>query len=95
MNLFLLPGAKSDLLDGIDWLEDISKGLGDRFQDEFFNCLKRIENAPNHFAENNSGYRACRLKRFTAVTYFKIDGDTIVIVRLLVNGKQDNIVEGG
>lgn len=93
MKLALLANAKLDLLEGIEWFESILKGLGDQFEFEFFKCVDRIKNGPLSFAQNESGFRACRLKRFTAIVYFRIDGNRIVIVRLLVNGKQDKSVE--
>jgi hypothetical protein len=93
MKLAFLANAKLDLLEGIEWFESISEGLGDQFEFEFFKCVDRIKNGPLNFTQNESGFRACRLKRFTAVVYFRVDGDRIVIVRLLVNGKQARSVE--
>lgn len=93
MKVLLLPEAKTDLLDGIDWFDRISPQLGDQFETEFYSGVDRVSDNPELFAENELGFRACRLKRFTAVLHFRVDGDSIVIVRLLVNGREDQSVQ--
>ncbi|MCA9107987.1 MAG: hypothetical protein KDA83_21435 [Planctomycetales bacterium] len=55
------------MLRGIDWFERIAVGLGSQFETEFFNALERIKHDPDLFPVNHTGYRACRLKRFTGV----------------------------
>jgi len=89
MNVVLLAEAKTDFLDGITWFESISPHLGDQFEFEFYSGINRISNNPEHFAVNELGFRACRLKKFTAVLHFRIDDEAVVIVRLLVNGRED------
>ncbi len=74
---------------GIEWFERIAIGLGDQFELEFFNALERIKQEPNLFSENHTGYRPCRLKRFTAVIYFRMDGDLIVVVGLFTSGEDE------
>ena len=89
MNLVLLPETKADLNDGIDWFEGLRAGLGDEFESDFFASLERIKSGPEMFAENEHGYRACKLKRFTGVVYFRMTRTEIVIVGLLVNGRSE------
>jgi len=89
MKVVLLPKAEQDLLDGIDWFQRISPSLGTKFENEFYACIDRIVDNPKLFSANEFGFRAVRLKRYTAVTYYRLDGDSIVIVRLLVNGRED------
>ena len=71
----LTEDSQRDLLRGIDWFERISPGLGDRFESEFYNALNRIIEKPYLFPANHTGFRPCRLKRFTSVVYFRIDGE--------------------
>ena len=86
----LTEDSQRDLLRGIDWFERISPGLGDRFESEFYHALKRIMENPYLFpATNHTGFRPCRLKRFTSVVYFRIDGDLIVIVGLFTSGEDE------
>ena len=92
MNAKLTAETEADLLRGIKWLDRISLGLGDQFESEFYNVLERIKRDPYLFAANHTGYRPCRLKRFTAVLYFRVDGDLIVVVGLITSG-EDEIVQ--
>jgi hypothetical protein len=71
----LTSETETDLLRGIRWFDRTSRGLGDQFESEFFHALERVKDAPELFAPDHTGYRPCRLKRFTAVLYFRIDGD--------------------
>jgi hypothetical protein len=70
MNAKLTADTQADLLRGIEWFDRISPGLGDQFQSEFFDALERIKQEPYQFAANHTGYRPCRLKRFTACFIF-------------------------
>lgn len=93
MNAKLTAETEADLRRGITWFDRISLGLGDHFQSEFYNSLERIKQAPDHFAANHTGYRPCRLKRFNAVLYFRIDGDLIVVVGLFTGGEDENVLQ--
>ena len=79
MNVKLTAETEADLLRGIAWFDRILPGLGDQFESEFYDALERIKQEPLLFAANHTDYRPCRLKRFTAVLYFRIDGDVIVV----------------
>lgn len=52
-------------------------------------ALERVKTNPEMFAADHAGYRPCRLKRFTAVLYFRIDGLFIVVVGLFTSGKDE------
>ena len=60
---------------------------------EFFNALERVKQEPHLFATNHTGYRPCRLKRFTAVLYFRIDGKMIVVVGLFTSGEDESALK--
>jgi hypothetical protein len=90
MNAKLTAATLTDLLRGMNWFEKIAAGLGDQFEFEFYNALERVKQNPYLFALNHTGYRACRLKRFTAVLYFRIDGNLIVVVGLFTSGENEN-----
>ncbi len=93
MNAKLTAETEADLLRGMDWFDKISFGLGDQFESEFFNALERIKQDPDLFAANHTGYRPCRLKRFTAVIYFRIDGDLLVVVGLFTSGEDETVLQ--
>ncbi len=49
------------------WFDRISAGLGEEFEAEFYLALERVKENPEMFAAGHTGYRPCRLKRFTGV----------------------------
>jgi len=89
MKAKLSKHSKTDLLDGIDWFDGISVGLGDKFEAEFYFSLERVKANPSLFAPDHTGYRPCRLKRFTAVLYFRLDGDLLIVVGLFTSGQDE------
>ena len=90
MKLSLLRDARQDVLEAIRSFDLLSSGLGDKFEDELFACFNRIKSNPDHFAANADGFRACKLNRFTAVVSFRVHDNTIFVVRVLVNGRDDS-----
>ena len=60
MKLSLLPDAKTDALGSIESFNQLSPGLGDKFEDELFSCFDRIKEKPELYAENEDGFRASR-----------------------------------
>ena len=81
------------MLRGIDWFDRISNGLGEKFVAEFYVALERVKENPELFAADHTGYRPCRLKRFTAVLYFRIDEPFVVVVGLFTCGEDENNLE--
>jgi hypothetical protein len=93
MNAKLTAATEADLLRGIKWFDRISPGLGNQFEFEFYGAFERIKQDPDLFAANHTGYRPCRLKRFTAVLYFRIDGNLIVVVGLFTSGEDETVLK--
>ena len=90
MKVRLTTQTEVDLLRGINWFDRISIGLGEMFEAEFYRALERVKDNPELFAADLTGYRPCRLKRFTAVLYFRIDEPFIVVVGLFTSGEDEN-----
>ena len=89
MKARLTAHTESDLLRAIDWFDRLSLGLGDKFEAEFYLALERVKVNPESFAPDHTGYRPCRLKRFTAVLYFRIDASDVVVVGLFASGENE------
>jgi hypothetical protein len=89
MKAKLTADTQFDLLRGIEWFESIASGLGDKFEFEFYEALERVKANPDQFSPNHTGFRPCRLHRFTAVLYFRIDGELIVVVGLFTSGENE------
>jgi hypothetical protein len=94
MNVKLSAATEVDLLVAIEWRDGISHGLGDQFEIEFLMHL-RVSNRlqrhsrltiPDSVHADLSGLLLC----FTPVLYFRIDGDSIVIVGLFTSGEDES-----
>ncbi len=93
MKVKLTTGTVADLLRGINWFDRIALGLGDRFELEFYDALDRIKKSPELFAADQTGYRPCRLKRFTAVLYFRLDHECLIVVGLFTSGEDEAVLK--
>lgn len=93
MKARLTAHTEADLLRGIDWFDRIATGLGDAFEAEFYHALERVKANPELFAADHTGYRPCRLKRFTAVLYFRIDEPIVVVVGLFTSGENEGALQ--
>jgi hypothetical protein len=84
-----------DLRPSVDWLNSRKPGLGFEPEDEFCDSVAVVRGRPYSYAVNHTGLRPLRLRRFTAVLYYKIEeslipaSPVIVIVGLLVGGRDE------
>ena len=92
MRATLSKHVKTDLFGGIEWFDKIALGLGDEFESEFYFALERVKQNPDLFAADHTGYRPCRLKQFTAVLYFRLDGDLLIVVGLFTSGQDESVL---
>jgi hypothetical protein len=82
--------VRDDLLVSMAWLDERRDGLGDELEAEFYAAVLIVERRPLSFAVDHTGYRPCRLRRFTAVLYYRIESDTIVVMGLFVGGRDES-----
>ena len=94
MDVRFLPEVRDDLLSSMDWFDLRRDRLGDELETEFYAAVATVRARPLSFAADRTGYRPCRLKRFTAVLYFRIDDDLIVVAGLFVGGRDENRLAG-
>lgn len=83
------------MLESVDSFNTLSKGLGDRFEDELFKCFSRIKSDPELFAANSDDFRACKLSKFHAVVYFRLEPNSLVVFRVCVNGRNAEEIDPG
>lgn len=88
-----------DLQPSVAWLNSRKSGLGIELEEEFYASVAVVRGRPYSFAIDHTGLRPCRLRRFTAVLYYKIeesllpDAPCIVIVGLLVGGRDETCLK--
>ena len=84
------PEVEDDLVDAVRWYNDKRRGLGDEFLNEYLAAIRRIRDNPLQFAVAANGLRPCRLKRFSYIVHFDIDGHDALIVAVMGGGRDDS-----
>lgn len=82
--------VRNDLLLSMAWLDERRDGLGEQLEAEFYAAVSVVQDRPFSFAADHTGYRPCRLRRFTAVLYYRIESDIIVVFGLFVGGRDES-----
>ena len=73
------PLVAEDLSRAIDWYDERSHGLGDRFRAAVDVCLDAIAENPERFGKSYHDLRVARLSRFPYVITFRIRGEVVQI----------------
>ena len=84
-----LDEVYDDLATTEEWLDARRDQLGLEFETAFFEAVQEARSRPDSFALGQSGYRAIRLKRFSAVVYFSLENDVVIIVGVLMGGRSE------
>ena len=90
MDVRFLAEVYDDLSTTMAWLNNRRVGLGDEFESEFFASIATICDRPDTFASDHTGYRACRLRRFSAVLYFRIENNLIIVAGVFMGGRSES-----
>ncbi len=90
MDVRFAKEVRDDLLVSMAWLDERCVGLGDELETEFYAAVLVVQERPYSFASDHTGYRASRLRRFTAVLYYRIESDVIVVMGLFVGGRDES-----
>ena len=80
--LQILPSAMLDIAQTRYFYEEIEDGLGDRFREDIFNAIDNL----SQFAgvdEIHYGYYRALANRFHQNIYYKMDGDVVIVWRVL------------
>lgn len=94
MNVRLVDEVYLDLRSARDCYEEKRVGLGDEFVDLFFTIASGLPSVALHCSIDETGYRPKRMPRFTAVIYYDITDSGIVVVGMLVNGRNSSNLKG-
>ena len=89
MRIRLTQHAVDDLRDAVDHYDDVA-GLGEEFLDQFDNLVERLLMFPNGAppVEGFPGVRRARIRRFPYGAFYRLDGDDLVVLRVL-HGRRD------
>jgi hypothetical protein len=81
-DLRLLPEVEEDVIDGYNWYEKKSRGLGEDLLHMFYACASDILWNPLLYRKVYQDFRRCLLRRFPYAVYFTIDNDRIIVFGL-------------
>ena len=73
------PMVVDDLSRAINWYDERSRDLGDRFRAAVDVCLDAITHNPERFGMSYHDMRVARLSRFPYVITFRIRGEVVQI----------------
>lgn len=68
-----LAKAQNELLNALEWYEDRQVGLGTRFKNEIYNCLKKIEKSPQKYPLRPNNFRERRINIFPYLIIYRIE----------------------
>ena len=75
--------AEIDLAEAHDWYEQQRTGLGDEFLLIITETLTRLELSPGQFPVYHQSFRRAITERFPYKIFFQIEGDTVIVFRVL------------
>jgi plasmid stabilization system protein ParE len=87
--VILRPKAEADLREAARWYESQRPCLGGQFLDEIDSILGSLQNSPERHAVYYRGFRRMPAHRFPYKLFFRIDGNDVIIVRVL-HAKRDH-----
>jgi plasmid stabilization system protein ParE len=81
--VFIRAAAETDLRKAGNWYERQREGLGDAFLASIAEVLAEIEETPERFPVYYREFRRALADRFPYKVFFRIEGDIIVVFRIL------------
>jgi len=72
--------APDDLRDAINWYDEISVELANRFRGSVESCLDKVDAHPEAFAVAFDDVRFARIERFPYLILFREDRDTVHVL---------------
>ncbi|MGC4037398.1 MAG: type II toxin-antitoxin system RelE/ParE family toxin [Chitinophagaceae bacterium] len=67
-----LSKARNELLAAWEWYEERQPGLGDKFKEEVYRCVRVMEKNPKRYPERKKTYREAGVKIFPYLVIYRI-----------------------
>jgi plasmid stabilization system protein ParE len=84
----LRPEAEQDLANACDWYDQQHPGLGDELLGEIDAAFERLASMPKLYAILHEDVRACRLRRFPFLIYYRALAGRVEVLAVL-HGSRD------
>ncbi|MDT0645553.1 type II toxin-antitoxin system RelE/ParE family toxin [Zunongwangia sp. F260] len=86
--ILITTEAKVDIAEGVEWYEDKSAGLGEKFLQDLDLQLNYISRFPEHFQTRDTGFREIGLDKFPYVIVYVFKSNNVIILAVF-NTYQD------
>ena len=90
--LVILPLARRDLLDAVQWYDERSLTAGDRMLQEVNQGLEMIVAAPERHNFSPLGERCYRLPSFKHLIHYRLKQDRVVVFAIFHSSRDLNIL---
>jgi plasmid stabilization system protein ParE len=77
------PDADADIQEARDWYETQRPGLGDEFLLALAEAFSRLEESPLQFPVYYLDFRRALTETFPYKIFFRIEGDSVIVFRIL------------
>jgi plasmid stabilization system protein ParE len=67
-----LSKARQEFIEASDWYEKRQTGLGDRFRQKVYDCIRSLEENPEKFREVKKSYRQADVAIFPYILIYRI-----------------------
>ncbi|MHB1560473.1 MAG: type II toxin-antitoxin system RelE/ParE family toxin [Isosphaeraceae bacterium] len=87
----LLPEARAELADAVDWYEDRQRGVGTRFFTEIQAVFNRIAANPQLHATVHGPVRKAVVRRFPYVVLDREEAEEVIIISVFHTSRNPSI----
>jgi plasmid stabilization system protein ParE len=88
----VISAAFADLREAVDWYDLHNFEIGSRLIAEFHVCVQKVTAQPLLYHPVYKEFRRVLLKPFPYLLYFRLDGETVVVMLLLHAARNPRLV---
>jgi plasmid stabilization system protein ParE len=87
--VIIRPNAEADAHDAQLWYESQRTGLGDELLEEIRHAVRVLEEHPDRRPIYYRGFRRLLTRRFPYKLFYRVEGDCVIVFRIL-HAKRDH-----
>ena len=87
--VIIRPNAEADAREARQWYESRRMGLGDELLEEIRHAVRLLEEHPDRRPIYYRGFRRLLTRRFPYKLFYRVEGDHVIVFRIL-HAKRDH-----
>ncbi len=87
----LLPEARDELADAVNWYEDRQRGVGTRFFNEVQKVFQRIAANPQLHATVHGPVRKAAVRRFPYIVLYREEAEEVIVISVFHTSRNPSI----